>query len=567
MKKVFRKISIFILSFAIVMLLAACDNGSGETIYTGTVDRPTDLPPISEATNVKYPEKPTNMSAGQGQGVPSVGAATTESEFYNISQENGKITITYTEVGRWDYIFLPIENFNKGYQNIKITATASHVDKIAASAVYYEMYDQNYPAVATLVQDVIGGSQYFVMQLGKKNLLDEAYNPLDEVLGDQTVFGICLFIDSNPAQPVIKDGTTTCTLTIEKIEFLPDGDAGLGDIYVAPEIKPALFMDPHNSVVQDEETGHFTVTRTAQATLNEAASFAVTNYTSAYTAFTLTMDTTNVKNIVFEVIFSGGKVGTEWRDQVTLDTYVNLTDGQRTLTVDFAEAQPQDMSWASVPNYYIKNYNIHTIKMYIDTTSEYISGIDGDATIEISEFKFIRTAHDENTITSKWVPVTSPVFSFGDDLNNGGVGTVTYRHYTLWDNFQMPVANYITANKLTIKFQTSEPIKHMGIALVSGNYDTQNSEYVIKGSEYLITEAQEQVGDLAGVVQTIDFDNTTNTYTITFDFTNAVTVERFGNKKVTEMRVSAIRFYLTDPNSDDVFTNERTITFLGVTLE
>jgi hypothetical protein len=109
-------------------------------------------------------------------------------------------------------------------------------------------------------------------------------------------------------------------------------------------------------------------------------------------------------------------------------------------------------------------------------------------------------------------------------------------------------------------------MKHIGIALVSGNYDTTNSEYVIKGSEYLITDTQEQAGDLAGLVQTVNYDSATNTYTITFDFSNVVTVDRFGNKKVTEMRVSALRFYLTDPNNDDAFDGERTITFLGVTL-
>ena len=563
MKKMIRKISIFILSFAIVVLLAAC-NKEGETIITGTIDRPNDLPPLGEVLNVKYPEKPSGMTAGQGSGVPTIGTATSDSEYYSLSQENGQITVSYSEVERWDYVYLPIENFNKGYQNIKITASATNVDKIAVAAIYYEMYDLGYPAVATLTQDVIDGAQYFVMQLGKKNLLDDAYNSLDAVLGDQTVIGLCIFIDSNPAQPTIKDGSKECVLTIEKVEFLPDGDAGLGDIYVAPGIKPG-FSDPHNTVEKDA-SGNYVVTRTSDATLNEAAYFAISNYNSDYTAFTLTMNTTNVKNIVFEVIFSGGKVGTEWRDQVTLDTFANLSDGQHNIVVDFAEAQPTDMSWNAVPNYFVKNYNIHTIKMYIDTTSEYINGIDSDATIEISEFKFIRTAHDENTVTKKWAPVSSPVFRFGDDLNNGGIGSVIYTHHNSWDSFQMPISNYTPVDKITIKLQTSEPMKHIGIALVSGNYDTTNSEYVIKGSEYLITDTQEQAGDLAGLVQTVNYDSATNTYTITFDFSNVVTVDRFGNKKITEMRVSALRFYLTDPNNDDAFDGERTITFLGVTL-
>ncbi len=568
MRKVFKKISIFILSLAIVLLLAACEGEAGKTIYTNTTDRPEDLPPLAEVENIKYPERPTNISAGQGTGVPTIGEASTNSEYYQIEQKDGTITVTYREVGKWDYIYLPIEGFNKEFQNIKITATGQNVDKIAFTALYYEMYDQNYPAVTVLTQDVVNGDQYFVMQLGKKKLLDDAYKELDDVLGNQTVVGLCIFIDSNPAQPTYKDGTKECSLTISGVEFLTDNDPGLGDIYVAPGIKPGV-SDPNNSIELDL-TGNYIVTRSAEATINQAAMFNVSNYTSDYTAFTLTMNTKNVKNIVFEVLFSGGKVGTEWKDQVTLDTYANLTDGQHTFVVDFAEAQPTDMNWNAVPNYFIKNYNIHTIKMYIDTTDGFIDLIDSEATLEISEFKFIRTAHDENTITKKWAPATSNVFEFGDDLNNGGVGTVTYAHHTSWDSFQMPVSNYSAVNKITIKFQASEAIKHLGIALVSGNFDSMNSEVVLNESAENLQSLKGQLltkgGEIEGVVQQVEIDEATNTYTITFDFTNATVVDRYG-KKINEMTISAIRFYLTDPSSDDIFEETRLITFLGITLE
>ena len=527
------------------------------------------MPPLGEVEKVTYPEKPTNISAGQGTGVPTIGTATTDSEKYSITQEDGVITITYTEVDKWDYVYLPINGFNKEYKNIKITATGQNVDKIAFTAVYYEMYDLGYPAVTTLTQDVADGSQYFVMQLGKKYLLDDAYKQTEEVLSDQSVIGVCIFIDSNPSQPTFKDGTKTCSLKIENVEFLADKDPGLGDIYVAPGIKAGV-SDPNNTVELDPETGNYIVTRTAEATLNQAAMFNVSNYSSDYTAFTITMDITNAKYIVFEVLFNGGKVGTEWRDQVTLDTYINLEDGEHTFVVDFAEAQPTDMNWNAVPNYFVKNYNITTIKMYIGTTSDFIDSIDSTATLEISEFKFIRTAHDENTITKKWTSANYTLFEFGDDINTGGVGTVTYYHHNTWDSFIMPVGSYSPVDKITIKFQTSEPLKHLGIALVSGNFDSANNEVVLNESaENLLNIAGSsinKVGDIDGVVETVEYDSATNTYTITFDFSNASVVDRYG-KSINEMAISSFRFYLTDPDSDDEFADTRSITFLGITLE
>lgn len=574
----FKKISILVLFLISLFTLAACDGKDG---YKDEMAEPDDLPEIGDIHNVKYPEKPSWPNPGQKPGTPTIGTATTESKHYNIAQSEGGFNVTYNAVDRWDYVYLPIEGFNKEHQNIKISATAQNVDKIAIAVIYYEMYEEGYPAVAAFTKDVIPGEQYFVLQLGKVRVKDaefkdvEKVNPEDptiisyETLGDKTVIGLCIFIDSNPAQPTYKDGND-CSLNLTKFEFLPDGDKGLGDIYVPPVIgvgeQAQEIVSPY-TVEQDEETKNFTLTRPAKAQQYSAAWFTVKNYTSDYTALSFAIDTTNVKHISIEVLFNGGKVGSEWQPQVTLETADIPADGQYAFEIDFTDVQPQGMDWNLVPNYFIKNYNINTIKIYLDTAAPVYDANMTEATAVISDFKFIRTAVDENTITKKWSPSNSPEYKFSD-VNTGGVGTVTYKYVDKdnWASFEMPIANYTPVNKITIKFQTSDPIKHIGIALVSGNFTSQNGEVVLKQCFGAMESTEIGTLDAEGVVQMVDIDSVTNTYTITFDFTNAKVVASY-KKPINQMPISRLRFYMTDAVGDDKFDGERTITFLGITME
>ena len=83
---------------------------------------------------------------------------------------------------------------------------------------------------------------------------------------------------------------------------------------------------------------------------------------------------------------------------------------------------------------------------------------------------------------------------------------------------------------------------------------------------FAIESSKTDAADAAGVVQTVTVDAATNTYTITFDFTNAQVISRY-NKTINQMPISRLRFYMTDAAGDDKFDGERTITFLGITME
>ena len=127
-----KKIAMLILCFVSLFALVACNDSSSESGYKDTIETPNDLPPLADLEYVQYPEKPSGISAGQGSGMPTIGEATTTSEHYKINQADGKITITFNEVGKWDYVYIPLNNFNKEYQNINFDEPfALQLDKLS----------------------------------------------------------------------------------------------------------------------------------------------------------------------------------------------------------------------------------------------------------------------------------------------------------------------------------------------------------------------------------------------------------------------------------------------------
>lgn len=566
MKKYFKKITMFILSFAVIFTLFSC--GGDEEAATpddgfefgDMIETPNDIPPLADLNYAEYPKKPEGITAGQGSGLPRVGQAYTDSEYYQLSQADGKITVSFYEVDKWDYIYIPIENFNAEYQNIKVTATGTNVQKIAFAAVYYEMYDLGYPAMATLTQDIGDSEQYYIMELGKIKLLDEAFNPLEDVLGNQTVIGLCVFIDSNPAQPTTgKNTSKESKFEISNIEFLKDGDPSIADKYVAPSLNVGYY-DGGYSVEKNDETKQYTIVKDPSAGIWTSASLNISNYSSFYSAFTLDFNTQGINTLTIELVVSGGLA--DWAESVTVYKGTNLTDGAHVVDIDFSSTQPvSTKTWDVVPGYYIKNYKISAIKFLIDTATETELNTN-EGTLLINEVKFERIA-TEGTLVNKGWNAGSASIKLGDDIAAGGIGTVYYSFYNTWEYLTMPVLNYETSNKLVVQFQANEGIDYLGIALGSASYPL--GESVIKSCWYKVNTIEPKSGEFEGMVETVDFDAANNIYTITFDFTNSV--KYFDGKSINEMLITSLRFYFTDPNTTAPFEGTRSIRFIKVAFE
>ena len=560
MKRVLKLISMFVLSLTVVLAFTSCDKGP-DFPYNDMIERPSDIPPLADLDYVKFPEKPADVTVGQGSGMPTIGNATTESEDYKLTQADGKITVKFNDVANWNYIYLPINNFNKEYQNIKITATGTNVQKLSIVALYAEMHETGNPVVTVANSDVADTEQYFVMQLGKTKLVDKSYYPLDDVLGDMTVYGLCIFIDSNPSQTIANKNTEKeSEFVISSVEFLKDGDPAIKQVYVDPSINVGM-SDAGYYVERDDATKQYSITKYAEAGLYECATLSVNNYSSAYTALNVKFNSTNVNNLTIEFLISGGLAN--WSENVTV-YQSSLKDGEHEADIDFSFTQPYDRNtWENVPGYYIKNYKIIGVKFYMDTIDP-AAMLEEESYLEITDINFIRVENEGTSITKGWNAASSNIV-IGDDLAVGGVGTITYNWHESWDYLAMPVANYQPAEKLVIEFQSSEELSYLGIALGCASFPL--GELVVKSCHDDILTAADKMGNAEGVVESIEYDATTGIYKVTFDFTNAIEVDTYDGKRVNEMAITTLRFYFTDPYGDDIFEGTRTIRFISVTFE
>ena len=552
MKRVLKLITMFIICFSVALVFASCKTGP-DFPYNDMVETPTDIPPLLDKDYVKYPEKPADLPTTQGQGVPTVGQATTASEFYKIEQANGKITIKFNEIKEWDYVYIPLNNFNKEYQNIKITATGTNIQKLTVSALYAEMHETGNPSVSVVNSDVGDTEQYYIMQLGKTKLLDKSYYPLEEVLGDKVVYGLCLFIDSNPSQNIVNKKTEIeSVFEITSIEFLKDGDPSIKEVYVDPSINVGVYDAGY--MLERDADKVYTVTKSASAGIYECATLQVSNYSSAYTTINMKFTTENVKHFTVELLFTGGLA--TWSENVTV-YQSNVTDGEHEASIDFSTVEPYDIAnnWAPAAGYYVKNYKIVGIKIYLDTILE--GGlIAEDATCTISEIAFERVENQGTIIGKGWTSTTNYI-TVGDDLAAGGIGSIEQSWYNTWEFFSMPVAGYEPANKLVVKFQASEELKSVGIAL---GCNSSTGEIVLKTNYSDILD--DTVELVEGVVETIEYDAENCIYTFTFDFTNAAVYDQ--GKKPNEFAVNSLRFYFTDVLGNDEFEGTRTIRFISV---
>ena len=562
MKKCLKIVSLIVAIFSIVLTLVSCGEEDHNFPFNDMIERPDDIPPLSYLEYVKYPDKPQDLTVGQGTGKPTVGTATTESEYYKISQEDGKITVRFYEVENWSYIYLPINNFNKEYQNIKISAVGTNVQKVSFVALYAEMYDTNNPAVTTLIHDVGDTEQNYIMELGKTRLLDKSYYTMDEVLGDQTVFALCIFIDSNPTQTITNKKTEIeSVFEITVVDFLKDGDPQIKEKYVDPSFNPG-FYDPGYTIEKDAETKEFTINKYADAGQWESAEISVSNYSSDYTKLKMKFTTNNVKSFKVELVISGGLPN--WAPNTLIYDAI-VKDGEHEAYIDIDTIQPVDTTtWQPVAGYYIKNYKVIAVKFFLDTSYDNVDDlIAEDASVVISEIGFERVASEGTSITKGWVTASSSIV-IGDDLAVGGVGSITYNWYESWDYLSIPVVSYAPATKLTIQLQAEE-LGYLGIAIASSSISL--GEAVLKSCHDDLMTESEKYGDVEGVVETIVYDEATNIYTITFDFTNAAEISKYGDKTINEMPITALRFYFTDPYGDDMFEGSRTVRFISIKFE
>ena len=242
----------------------------------------------------------------------------------------------------------------------------------------------------------------------------------DYYIKDYEITAIKFVLDTGSTEE-LNDKDATCV--INELSFVKIGNSTTPDPDPTPEEKPdpvdpnapttsVGYADTGYKTVFDEETGKYTITKSATAQQWTSATLDILGYTSAYSSFSIKFTTTNVTKFSIQLYVEGGE--TDWAHNVSV-FQATLEDGLHEITVDFTyEAPVSTSNWEVVPGYYIKDLDVVGIQIVMDT-QDLESLNSKDATCIIHQLTFKKVENDgkvEDEMT-EYVP-SNTALSFSD---------------------------------------------------------------------------------------------------------------------------------------------------------
>lgn len=549
MKKI-SKLTVFILC---IILSATCFSFVGcnkltenpPDGYKDVTERP-DIDEVPVNPFIKYPEFPTVKPIIDNTAIPEVYEY--ETHGYKKTEGDSGVTFSYENVDDWSYIYAKVQDVSETNANFKMIITANGAEKIFIQAIYYEMKENKYNAVTVYNADLNEGSQFAISELKEFYVIDEGYYTRKDLpLNKVTLLGFIILVDSNPKVTVSdKSGS----ITINSFDFLRDGDPALLDKFIMPSINGVMGDSGYNVAA---DNGIYTF-QTLNPALYTRAQMNISNFSKNYAEFSFDATVKNVSHCVIGLGFGGGDP--TWQNYIVFDTV--LTPGTKNYTFNFDGISPiSTITWDYVAGYFIKDYDVNSIIVYMDS-------LDGDipqdnAELIIENVEFVKTVSNETKISKVWTSNTSSIKIV--DNAEGGKGNIKYSYYTTWEYLLMNVSGYtMDANSFTVALQASDGISCIGIAFVA-----DGTEYVLHSGYDKPNEANPALatGMLSGLGATVSLDNENKIYTYDFDFSKLTNVSGANQTKLNQKLITGIRFYFNDPTASTEFDGERDIRFIG----
>lgn len=232
------KIFVILLSLILTLCLAlsGCQKKI-EVVYDRDKLDPEQIEvPGNNTTMPQLPPPPSAVPVSNPENTPSMVSCYASNDGYTVEEKlSGDIWITYGQDGKeladWAYVFIEIADYSPAYPNFKLKYYSQGVESITVQAVYYEQYEQNYPAVTVLLenglQDVGEDEEPGIVAASFKDtlILDSNYKFVSgSFLKDKAILGFMIFIDSNPK---LSHTDRQGTLIIKSVGPVNDADPDL----------------------------------------------------------------------------------------------------------------------------------------------------------------------------------------------------------------------------------------------------------------------------------------------------------------------------------------------------
>lgn len=546
-----------IVSVAVAVLMVACSACGGKYPYLDQTDRP-EMDPPTTRPQVVYPEYPVEKPAAPAQGaVPKVTefrASDAQNPYTLTAQEDGT-AIEYADITDYAYIYAPVENYSPAYGNIKITLENGKpaAERVGIQAIYYEAKELGYTPVTVYIGSLVEGEQYLVAELNDFCITDNTYQAIsDQKVRDKTVIGFVIFIDSLPSFAPQADTIGACK--IKNFEFLTDDDPKLQDRYVVPETDLGSVAADAGVTVTAGET--LTLTANSAGTVR----LPVSRYSADYGKFTLTAKGTGTVKVGVSYKLEGEKtVRTSTKQAVT------LTEENQAYEYDFSEQRVGDAYGNAIDD--IKTQFVKGGKV----TDVFIE-LPADATVEIQSVAFVRTVRQGAIATEVWKGCSGVEVS---NVAAGGNAKMAVEHYTGWLASTLSVRKGEGVQKIIYTIYAPQELHHIGIVVSTtsalgtdgqnaGNYVLRKAASRLDGKNSVASDSFTAAENLEGVTETIEYNEKTKTYVLTYDFT-AMKKDANG-KTFADYTINSLLFYMNDPNGADSYDGVRNVYFLGIEL-
>ena len=366
-----------------------------------------------ENNNTNNPTTPENPTKPIDPNAPTFAAGWLDSGYTISTNGAGEYVINKSATaGEWSGAFLDITGFTSDYSSFYIKYTTTDVAKFSIDLVVDGGPNDWSDTVNVYSDNVQDGEHeaYVDFSLIEAITTNGWVKVPGEYIKNYQITGIKFSLDTAVASQNLINNNSSCTineLAFKKVVNETPADPN------APTLSVGDYNDGYNAMKNMDSPG-YTITKYPTAQLYEGATLDVTNYSSAYSAFSMKITTENVTNFSVLVIIDG--VPGNWATYIQVYQDV-LQDGEHDVYVDFTYQPPLDnKTWEVLAGNYIKDYTVKGIQIVLDTLEGQLNN--KTAKCIISEIEFHKVGDDQvEDEMDEYVPTNTPLSFSNDDAD------------------------------------------------------------------------------------------------------------------------------------------------------
>ncbi len=346
---------------------------------------PLDLFIISKDEEVKPNPNPT---PSVDPNAPTVTVGWVDTGYMVSTEDNQFIINKYASAAQWTGATLDIENYSSDYSAFTIKFTSTNVTKLTIQ-LFVEGESDWLNYVSVYSSSIAEGENELYIDFTAARPVNESWETVSGYfIKDYDVKGIIFSLDTAVEESGLKN--EDASIIIHSLTFNKVNQDNLLDPN-APTLAIG-WNDEGYKTTKNTTTNEFIIEKDATALQWTCSSLDIVNYSSLYSAFTIKFTTTNVTNFSIQLYVLGIEDG--WSNYVSVYDGI-ISDGEHELYIDFTNIEPVDLNWQNVPGYFIKDYDVVSIKILLDTSVEASNLVNIDATCVIHEITFNKINSEE----------------------------------------------------------------------------------------------------------------------------------------------------------------------------